>query len=211
MQTQRRALIDRFLLEAVPLMKGDVLDIGGKKQRRRGNFTVPLSSVSSWRFLNTDASTNPDFCCDAGRIPVENGSFDTALMCEVIEHLENPDNTIKEAFRVLKDNGIFIITAPFLFPYHADPHDFQRYTHVKLKSMLEGAGFRDIEITSMGGAGSVIHDILFAALGKVDEGYLKTIGYSALRISRLLFIFMDRVFKSSERFITTGYFIVAKK
>jgi len=188
-------------------MRGDVIDIGGKKENKRGAFRPP-KDVSSWEYLNIDASVNPDYCCSAEDIPVKDCHFDSALMCEVIEHLENPEGVIRESFRILKKGGVLILTAPFLYPYHADPYDFQRITDVKLRAMLNKAGFSEIEIRSMGGTGSVIHDILYVSFSKVKRGSLLL---KALKISKPLFLFMDRVLNKSERFITTGYFVVAKK
>ena len=44
----------------------------------------------------------------------DDNTFDTVIATEVIEHLLNPDNLLNEAYRILKDNGIFIITTPNL-------------------------------------------------------------------------------------------------
>jgi len=39
-------------------------------------------------------------------LPFEDGFFDVVLMEEVIEHLVNPDNAIREAYRVLKEGDV---------------------------------------------------------------------------------------------------------
>lgn len=39
-------------------------------------------------------------------------SFDTIIAGEIVEHLENPSAFLREARKVLKDNGILLISAP---------------------------------------------------------------------------------------------------
>jgi SAM-dependent methyltransferase len=45
-------------------------------------------------------------------LPLANGSFDCILMSEVIEHLEVPQISIREAVRVLRPGGRLLITTP---------------------------------------------------------------------------------------------------
>ncbi len=58
MSTCRRRLLDQALENAIPLMRGRVLDIGGKKKNRRGRFRPPLQHTESWEYLNADPETH---------------------------------------------------------------------------------------------------------------------------------------------------------
>ena len=49
---------------------------------------------------------------DAEKMPFSNDCFDTIIAGELIEHLPNPQNFLKESERTLKKNGIIIITTP---------------------------------------------------------------------------------------------------
>ncbi len=49
---------------------------------------------------------------DALDIPFDDDYFDIVLSTEVIEHTANPKKAVKEMCRVLKKNGILIITVP---------------------------------------------------------------------------------------------------
>jgi len=54
------------------------------------------------------------------RFPLQDDSFDIVLCLETLEHLENPHHCIWEIKRVLKENGIFIVSIPnpkILHPY----------------------------------------------------------------------------------------------
>lgn len=211
MKTTRRMLLDRYLSDSTSLMRGHVIDIGGKREKKRGDFSPPISRVKSWKYVNIDESTNPDFRCSAESIPVNDASFDTALLCEVLEHLENPEKVLREAFRILKNGGKLIMSTPFLFHIHSDPHDFQRWTETKITLELESMGFSDLEITPMGGPGSVINDLLYASFSRVQNKYFRYLGYLTLRAGKPFFRLLDIAFSSARQRITTGYFVIASK
>lgn len=46
------------------------------------------------------------------RLPFENDSFEYAVCVEGLEHIENPANAIREFARILKRNGVLIISVP---------------------------------------------------------------------------------------------------
>lgn len=49
---------------------------------------------------------------DKSKLPFKNNFFDTVTCLDVIEHVRNPFTLVNEAFRVLKKNGSFILSAP---------------------------------------------------------------------------------------------------
>jgi ubiquinone/menaquinone biosynthesis C-methylase UbiE len=57
-------------------------------------------------------------------IPVKNDSIDLVLCTEVLEHVFDPINAIKEMARVLKKNGTMLITAPLGSGLHQLPYHF---------------------------------------------------------------------------------------
>lgn len=50
--------------------------------------------------------------CDAAAMPFSNEMFDVVVMMEVISHLIDPENVLKEIKRVLKPNGILLGSTP---------------------------------------------------------------------------------------------------
>lgn len=68
-------------------------------------------------------------------------SFDAITCFNTLEHIYNFRNLINESHRVLKSGGVFVGSTPFLVNYHADPHDYFRYTHEAIKKMFGEAGF----------------------------------------------------------------------
>lgn len=49
---------------------------------------------------------------DATKIPFPDGFFDVVVSFETIEHLKEPEKFVDEAWRVLADDGVFIVSAP---------------------------------------------------------------------------------------------------
>ncbi|MEA5618976.1 class I SAM-dependent methyltransferase [Cronbergia sp. UHCC 0137] len=64
---------------------------------------------------NTEYSKKPNFkfmAMDAMKLEFEENRFDVVIAREVIEHLPDPIDCLKEAFRVLKSGGMFVVTSP---------------------------------------------------------------------------------------------------
>ncbi len=166
-----RMKLDDYLFQYQSLISGNVLDIGGTKNAKAGYFDIDRVS-NKVSYLNIDPNTKPDYLCSAENIPIRENKFDTVILCEVLEHLENPVSAVHEAFRVLKPDGNIIITMPFLFKLHAEPNDYQRWTEYKLKKTLMEAGFSNIEIKRLGGFWSVLADLIKIKISAIKWRWL---------------------------------------
>lgn len=77
---------------------------------------------------------------DVTRLPFEDDSFEAAISFEVIEHLTRPEDLVIEAKRVVRDDGLFIVSTPDKQTYSNDRNSVNPF-HVK--EMYE-AEFREI-------------------------------------------------------------------
>lgn len=84
-----------------------------------------------------------------GTLPTENQTFDCVLSSQVLEHVENPLLYLAEAYRVLKEDGLIILSTHGYWQYHPDPNDFWRWTSAGLKKILVDAGFKIENIYSI--------------------------------------------------------------
>jgi len=211
--TFRRYYLD-LMLSQVQFF-GKVLDIGGKKNNKRGFFRPPLDIVKSWEYVNIDKTTRPDYLCSADSICVEENSFDIILLTEVLEHILNPTSVIQEAKRILKPKGLLIITMPFLYPIHADPDDFQRWTPNKIKLELTIKNFEIVHLEPMGSLFAVMYDLLHVSLGMASKNKKalknRIITKLILPVIAKFCLYLDKYYYYKSNWITTGYFIIGRK
>ncbi|MBI3103874.1 methyltransferase domain-containing protein [Candidatus Daviesbacteria bacterium] len=83
---------------------------------------------------------------NACKLPYRNRMFDVVVFLDVLEHIENDELAIKEAKRVLKKNGLIIITVPAL-PIIWSQHDsmqnhHRRYRRDEIESLAENANLK---------------------------------------------------------------------
>jgi SAM-dependent methyltransferase len=64
-------------------------------------------------------------------------SADCVVSICVLEHCAKPWIVMDEIFRILKPGGTVFIGVPFMFPFHADPHDNYRVTYRGIDILCE--------------------------------------------------------------------------
>ncbi len=147
-----RQINNALVLAARSHARGRLLDVGcGTKPY------APLFAPYVDEHVGVDHPDSPhaltavDVLATAYEIPLESASFDTALLTEVLEHLERPEHALREVLRLLRPGGAVIVTTPFLWPLHEEPRDFFRYSEYGLRHVLEAAGFERVEVTPLSG------------------------------------------------------------
>jgi SAM-dependent methyltransferase len=65
---------------------------------------------------------------------------------EVLEHVFNIDQVFSEMLRVLKPEGLLLISIPFAWEEHEEPYDFARYTSYGITHILKRNNFQIIEL-----------------------------------------------------------------
>lgn len=118
----------------------------------------------------------------ASKLPFEANFFDVVFCGEVIEHLFNPDFILDEAFRVLKPNGVLILTTPNLGAWYnrvALLFGFQPSISVSLQNPEIGKPFKSaFKKQSAGGSESHIRFFTKRALDEL----LRVKGFEVLSI-----------------------------
>jgi len=164
--TVRRSYVDEFFTRRVAELPAGtrVIDLGGKKRRKRGRFDISRYDLDVV-YANADPRTEPDFCCDAADVPVPDGAYDAVVCSELLEHVPHPQQVLDEAHRLLRPGGVLLLTAPFHCDVHPDPKDYGRYTETWLAEALARAGFVGIEVEPQGCFFTVLADMVkrFAA------------------------------------------------
>jgi len=87
--------------------------------------------------------------------------FDLIIADQVFEHLLWPYRAAKNVFAMLKPDGYFINTTPFLIKVHNVPVDCTRWTELGMKHLLAEAGFdlAQIQTGAWGNSDCVIANV----------------------------------------------------
>lgn len=151
---------------------------------------APLFDHVTYESADLDAKPGITYVCDVDSIPVEDGRFDLVLASQLLEHVKEPQVTMRELYRVLKPGGTLWITAPLFYAEHLLPHDYFRYTRPAWRMMARRAGFRIVDISWL-------------------EGYYGTLSYQlhtayralppSMRLTRLGLLHLSRRFARLEQ------------
>jgi len=151
----RKAIKDS-IAQSIPFFNGTLLDVGCGQMPYKEYILNANPNVK--KYIGLDFAQGkyadlkqPDITWDGKTIPLDDASVDCAMATEVLEHCYEPLTVFKEIKRVLKQDGVFFFTVPFLWPLHDTPHDYYRYTPFSLERLLTEAGFENIQIKPMGG------------------------------------------------------------
>ena len=143
--------VDRDLRRRLAGFAGKILDVGCGNSPFRHLLDPATSTYQGIDVPQADSFgyRNPDTVYFDGRvIPFADGSFDAVMCTEVLEHVADPTDLIREMHRVLKPGGFAVITIPWSARFHYQPHDYHRYTPSML-GLLFG-GFARCTVTPRG-------------------------------------------------------------
>ncbi len=127
-------------------LRGRILDLGSGGSDRYSSF-IPKEEDAVYELFDVKQGTIVDFESDT--LPRKDALYDTVLLLNVLEHIYNYPHLLHEVRRIKKDNGVLIGFVPFLMWYHADPHDFFRYTDEALMRILTDAGFSHVSVDTI--------------------------------------------------------------
>ncbi len=171
------ALAIRGLERVAPLSRGRLLDVGCGDKPYFELFSPYVSEyigIEHEAVFNATASAakqrGPDVVYDGKRLPFDDGAFDTVLCVQALEHTPQPRDLIREMARVLEPDGKLLLSAPFSFRLHEEPHDYFRYSPHGLRALCEEAGLVIERCEAMGN--------LWSLLGHKLNSYL------ALKVAR---------------------------
>lgn len=156
--------------------------------------------------LNTkaDITINPQ-----GKIDMPDASVGFVLSTQVLEHVENPNEYLKEAHRILQKGGKLILSTHGYWMFHPDPTDYWRWTSAGLQKIVKEAGFEVVYFEGILGRSAM-------GLQLFQDGILfkipQPLRFIWAMIMQPLIIFFDKIILSSSRNQDACTFIlVAKK
>lgn len=145
--------------------------------------------------------------------PFHENQFDCGISFEVLEHIPNSDEFIKQIYKIIKPDGYFIISVPHLSRLHEEPLDFYRFTKYGLIEIFTRNGFEIVEIEPKGSLFSFLgHQISILFVPTFWQ--IPILKYVVLFLNYLLItlpcFWIDRIIDKNGVF-AQGYILVAKK
>jgi SAM-dependent methyltransferase len=203
-----------------------LLDAGAGEQRNR-KFCKHLNYVSQdlCQYEGVGDSTGLqtgdwsfeeiDIVGDIVNIPEADGSFDIVLCTEVFEHIPNPVLAIAEFQRLLKKDGLLIITAPFCSLTHFAPFHystgFNRYFY---DHHLNEFGFEVKEMTTNGNYFEYMSQEIWRIRSVAEKYSAKVPSFFDKIVMVLILKMLARLSKhdkGSSELLCYGYHVIARK
>lgn len=135
------------------------------------------------------SSNHIDLVGTAYHVPIEDCAADAVISSQVIEHLDDPIKALKEINRIVAPGGILFLSFPFLYPIHAEPHDYARYTEYFMEKKLKEYDFEVLEIDPIGGFWYCAGSFFAMYIQSFDRGIL-----SRLKIVKALIWLIKAIF-----------------
>jgi SAM-dependent methyltransferase len=115
--------------------------------------TKHLKQLDIKKFENVDIVVDAEIMSSV----LGHNSYDYIVACKMLEHTPHPWKVIEEISKVLKPGGILYLSVPWIFPVHAEPYDFFRFSIFALKSLVKDAGLLEIECGSEESSHAAFH------------------------------------------------------
>lgn len=206
-----------------------LIDIGCGRMQYRSRFEeagaqyVGVDHPHISQKYRSDKS--PDILEDVTQgLSVKSGQFDLALFLHSIEYMDFPDKALSEVSRVLKKKGVLILTSPFMYPVHDAPYDKNRFTDVRLESLLKNARFKIIKFMHQGTLFEMIILFILIASFKNAQSLLKNkklsikflggvfLGFSLLLTIPLnVFAYILQLFVINRSDFSVNFTVIAQK
>lgn len=148
------------------------------------------------------------------QLPFKHNSFHNTVSFQVLEHHRNPQKMMREMLRVTKKNGFMLMTMPFIWGLHEQPHDYFRFTKNGFWELIKNNKCKIMEIRKQGSVFSTVSVLLndylanFAMTGKLAY-LISVILYLPFLLFSYLCFFLDKIFRSENIFL--NYLILIKK
>ena len=198
-------LIDRWLRStALPAAHGVMLDFGCGGQPYKELFAPRLA-----RYIGADVAAASNVRLDVEivpgtPVPLADASIDTLLSTQTLEHVDDVHFYLEECRRLVRPNGVMILTAPMQWRHHEVPYDYLRFTRYGVQHLLQKHGFQPRSIEACGG--------VYALLGQIFLNHRHELGRGNRLVNRIvnrLAMWLDR--KSPDTEDTLNWMCIAER
>ena len=194
--------IKKAILRYSNEVKGITLDIGAGKSPYQKFFKNSTKYIKLDKF---DYDDKQDIIADADKIPLKNNSIDSVVCFQLLEHVKDPQKVVSEIYRVLKKDGVCLLTTHMASALHGEPYDYFRFTKYALKDVLFKK-FKNAEVEANGGA---LLSIMQLIVWGINENFPKPLAIPFTIILNFIGKNLDKIFYND--IFTLNYIVYARK
>ena len=208
-------------LQSRNIQCNSVLDCGCGNQPFRKQLEN-LGFVYESLDIEQNSTNNVDYLCglDAPTSvfdAVIKKKYSLVLLTEVLEHVSGLSQAFRNAYFCTLPGGLILLTTPFVYPLHEEPHDYSRLTIHLIQKLATDVGFEIISLKKAGTAAHVMGTILGAGTLRLDSPSSicdKVINRFLLTSQRILFRCLlhshDRIVSTSSNLYLANIAILRK-
>lgn len=90
-------------------------------------------------------------CADVSCLPFPDSCFDLVFALDLLEHIEDDANLMREMWRICRPGGVVLLTVPahqFLWSEHDEAlHHYRRYSAKQLRKLIIDSGFTALKFS----------------------------------------------------------------
>ncbi len=130
--------VTRAISETLEL-PGPILEIGSYQVQGQERIADVRSLFPGRDYCGIDMRPGPGVDCVANveQLPQASSSVGTVVALNAFEHVKRFWRGLDEVRRVLRPDGVLILSTPFYFRIHEFPHDYWRFTPAAYETLLE--------------------------------------------------------------------------
>ncbi len=192
-------------------IRGRVLDVGA------GSFSryKDLFSFDEYVLMDTEARKGIDIVGRIEKIPSPDCVFNSVVCTQVLGDVYDLHKAFTEIYRILRPNGVVLITESLFDPLHDEPEDYWRFTKHSLRRLAEDSGFKIEVLEHRGGYHSVMAQLKarywIERLSANGKWFVRPFSF-ILKILGTWAQWLDRHDKSrAGKLFTHGYILICSK
>jgi SAM-dependent methyltransferase len=122
-----------------PPAEGPVIELGARAAEGQEESGSARSLFTGVEYIGCDLQEGPgvDRLEDIHALTFADGSVGAVVCLDTLEHVRDPIRAVAELHRVLRPGGYLIMTSVMIFPIHAHPWDYWRFTPEGFAALLE--------------------------------------------------------------------------